>query len=199
MTSTLKGLNHESAQCCELYLEESIKDQQRKILVIGKLCELIEDQATNDYNDFSYDTASNIKQLVSNLPPFTGVDSTSLTKKLDDLSKKMLLDHSDNMSIQAKSDMMSSRLNDSCQDAIEKFTTMANKGKVIKDAQMREWANSMLSAPREFEDIQDSASSIYSENFEFRFDGLRKQNSRDIDDIERESSVMGMIENFEKL
>jgi len=61
MTSTLKGLNNESAQCCDLYLEESIKDQQRKILVIGKLCELIEDQATTDNNDFSYDAASNIK------------------------------------------------------------------------------------------------------------------------------------------
>jgi len=66
---------------------------------------------------------------------------------------------------------------------------------------MREWANSMLSAsaPRENEDMQDSASSIYSENFEFRFDGLLKHNSKDIDDSERDSSVMGTIENFEKL
>lgn len=43
-----------------MYLQESIKDQQRKILVIGKLCELIEDQATTE-NDKSYDTANNIK------------------------------------------------------------------------------------------------------------------------------------------
>jgi hypothetical protein len=80
----------------------------------------------------------------------------------------------DNMSIQARSDMMSSRLNDSCQDAIEKFTTMANQGKRIKDAQMKEWANVMLSGARLEEDINDSASSIYSENFEFRFEGLKK-------------------------
>lgn len=126
MTSSLKNLNKESVECCDLYLQESIKDQQRKILVIGKLCELIEDQATTDNNDFSYDTANSLKKLVKDLPPFTGVDSTPLTKKLDDLSKKMLLEHCDQMSIQAKSDMMSSRLNDSCQDAIEKFTTMAN-------------------------------------------------------------------------
>ena len=65
---------------------------------------------------------------------------------------------------------------------------------------MREWAKSMLSAPREDEHMQDSASSVYSENFEFRFEGLHKQNSKDIEDIERESSsVMSMIENFEKL
>jgi hypothetical protein len=126
----------------------------------------------------SYDTAKNIKFLVSNLPPFTGVDSTSLTKKLDDLSKKLLQDHSDNMSVQARSDLMSSRLNDSCQDAIEKFTTMANQGMKIKDAQMREWANVLLCAPKEDEDMVDSASSIYSENFEFRFEGLRKQKSK---------------------
>ena len=44
--------------------------------------------------------------------------------------------------------------------------------------------------------MNDSASSIYSENFEFRFEGLKKQNSRDLD---QESSVMSMIENFEKL
>lgn len=85
------------------------------------------------------------------------------------------------MSIQARSDMMSSRLNDSCQDAIEKFTTMANQGKKIKEAQMQEWANVMLSGAREDEEMKDSASSIYSENFEFRFEGLKKQNSRDID------------------
>lgn len=107
------------------------------------------------------------------MPPFTGVDSTSLTKKLDDLSKKLLMDQSDNMSVHAKSDMMSSRLNDSCQDAIEKFTTLANQGMKIHDAQMREWANFMLSSKEE-EEI-DSASSIYSENFEFRIDGLRRQ------------------------
>jgi hypothetical protein len=73
--------------------------------------------------------------------------------------------------VHAKSDLMSSRLNNSCQDAIEKFTTMANQGMKIKDAQMREWANFMLSAKDE--EIIDSASSIYSENFEFRFDGLK--------------------------
>ena len=43
MTDNLKNLNTESADCCDMYLQESIKDQQRKILVIGKLCELIED------------------------------------------------------------------------------------------------------------------------------------------------------------
>jgi hypothetical protein len=59
MTHTLKSLNKESAECCELYLEESIKDQQRKILVIKKLCELIEDQATTE-NDHSFDTARNL-------------------------------------------------------------------------------------------------------------------------------------------
>jgi hypothetical protein len=60
--------------------------------VIGKLCELIEDQASTENNDTSVGTAYNIKQLVNNLPPFSGVDSTSLTKKLDDLSKKLLLE-----------------------------------------------------------------------------------------------------------
>ena len=54
----------------------------------------------------------------------------------------------------------------------------------------------MLSNPREEEVMNDSASSIYSENFEFRFEGLKKKNSRDLD---QESSVMSMIENFEKL
>jgi hypothetical protein len=43
MTVNLRNLNTESAECCDLYIQESIKDQQRKILVIGKLCELIED------------------------------------------------------------------------------------------------------------------------------------------------------------
>ena len=61
---------------------------------------------------------------------------------------------------------------------------------------MKEWANIMLSHPREEEEMEDSASSIYSENFEFRFEGLKKQNSRNDD---QESSVMSMIENFEKL
>jgi hypothetical protein len=61
---------------------------------------------------------------------------------------------------------------------------------------MQEWANVMLSGAREDEEINDSASSIYSENFEFRFEGLKKQNSREID---QDSSVMSMIENFEKL
>lgn len=89
---------------------------------------------------------------------------------------------------------MSSRLNDSCQDAIEKFTTMANQGMKIKDAQMREWANVMLIAPKE-EEIDDYPSSIYSENFEFRFEGLIKQKSKG----EKSDSVMSMIENFEKL
>jgi phosphopentomutase len=78
MTVTLKNLNSESMECCDLFLKESIKDQQRKILVIGKLCDLIQDQATAD-NDPSYDTARNISKLVKYMPPFEGVDSTSLT------------------------------------------------------------------------------------------------------------------------
>jgi hypothetical protein len=130
------------------------------------------------------------------------VDSTSLTKKLDDLSKKLLMEQQTaNLSMNAKSDLMSSRLNNSCQDAIEKFTTMANQGMKIKDAQMRQWANFMLTptAPKEMEDI-DSGSSIYSENFEFRFEGLKKQRSKEEDNCnDGGSSVMSMIENFEKL
>lgn len=61
---------------------------------------------------------------------------------------------------------------------------------------MKEWANVMLSGAREEEDMNDSASSIYSENFEFRFEGLRKHHSRDMD---QDSSVMSMIEKFENL
>ena len=49
----------------------------------------------------------------------------------------MAQNNSDGMSVQEKSDLMSSRLNDSCQDAIEKFTTMANNGVKIKDPHMR--------------------------------------------------------------
>ena len=52
--------------------------------------------------------------MIKDIPPFQGVDSTPLTKKLDDLSKRMLMDQDDKMSIQARSDIMSSRLNDSC-------------------------------------------------------------------------------------
>jgi hypothetical protein len=129
------------------------------------------------------------------------VDSASLTKKLDDLSKKLLMEQQQtaNLSVNAKSDLMSSRLNNSCHDAIEKFTTMANQGMKIKDAQMRQWANFMLSAPKEKEDV-DSGSSIYSENFEFRFEGLKKQRSKCEDNNYNDgSSVMSMIENFEKL
>ena len=75
---------------------------------------------------------------------------------------------------------------------------MANQGKKIKDAQMREWANFMLSAPKDEEDI-DSASSIYSENFEFKFDGLKKNLSKNEDNDNDSGSVMSTIENFEKL
>jgi hypothetical protein len=135
--------------------------------------------------------------LVNSLPPFTGVDSTPLTKKLDDLSKKMLAQQtSDKLFVQAKSDIMSSRLNDSCQDAIEKFTTKANHGMKIKDAQMREWANTMLADQQEDpEEFMDSASSVNSPNLEFRIDGFKKQEHKSNDG----SSFMSMIENFEKL
>ena len=55
MTMNLKALNTESLYCQEQYLLNSIKDQQRKILVVQKLCDLIEDQATSA-NDLSFDS-----------------------------------------------------------------------------------------------------------------------------------------------
>ena len=56
------ALNKESLYCQEQYLLNSIKDQQRKILVVQKLCDLIEDQATSA-NDMSFDSQE-LKQLV---------------------------------------------------------------------------------------------------------------------------------------
>lgn len=47
---------------------------------------------------------------------------------------------------------MSSKLNDSCQDAIEKFTSMADRGMKINDPQMAEWAKQILSCKRIQED-----------------------------------------------
>ena len=56
--------------------------------MVQKLCDLIEDQATSA-NDMSFDSQE-LKQLVKNLPPFTGVDSRSLTAKLDEISLQMI-------------------------------------------------------------------------------------------------------------
>jgi len=58
---------------------------------------------------------------------------------------------------------------------------------------MQEWANYMLN--EQLDDIVDSASSIYSENFEFKIDGFDKKSSNG--DVQ--PSVMSAIENFEKL
>jgi hypothetical protein len=105
----------------------------------------------------------------------------------------MAQNNSDGMCVQAKSDLMSSRLNDSCQDVIEKFTTMANNGVKIKDPHMRQWADCLLSE-RKDEQMVDSGSSGYSENFEFKINGFKQNPERD-----DESSVMSMIEHFEQL
>lgn len=51
---------------------------------------------------------------------------------------------------------MSSRLNDSCQDAIEKFTSMADKGMKINDPQMSQWANQILSSKKVHEEFDSN-------------------------------------------
>ena len=60
---------------------------------------------------------------------------------------------SEQVSVQTRSDIMSSRLNDKCQDAIEKFTSMSDRGlKVNSNAQMSHWAEIILSKQGEPED-----------------------------------------------
>lgn len=77
--------------------------------------------------------------------------------QLDAISREMIAADqkidSDKVSVQTRSDIMSSRLNDKCQDAIEKFTSMSDRGlKVNSNAQMSHWAEIILSRQGEPED-----------------------------------------------
>ena len=77
MIQNIEQLNLESLECTEQYLQNNLKDQQRKIIVIAKLCELIDDQATAQTKDTgTADDQAKPKEV----PPFSGVDSSHLTK-----------------------------------------------------------------------------------------------------------------------
>ena len=67
MLTSTKILNEESQICSKSYQELSIRDQQRKILVITKICEIITEQSTS-YSlkiDFEENNEPNI--LVENI------------------------------------------------------------------------------------------------------------------------------------
>ena len=95
---------------------------------------------------------------------------------------------------------MSNKLNESCNDAIEKFTVMTNQGKKINEPQMRDWANQMLNGQGEYKfekSVSADSHSIFSDNYEFKFDNFKRDQSNS--SSEKMSRVMSTIENFEKL
>lgn len=51
---------------------------------------------------------------------------------------------SDNLSMQEKNEIMSSRLNNNINDVIEKFNTMSDKGMKINNQVMSYWASIIL-------------------------------------------------------
>mmetsp|Transcript_1955 Transcript_1955/g.3404 ORF Transcript_1955/g.3404 Transcript_1955/m.3404 type:complete len:93 (+) Transcript_1955:864-1142(+) len=88
MTSNLSKLNQDSLESQVEYLETSVKDQQRKIVVIAQLCDLIQEKATP--LQATQMSCGADHQQVKSIPPFHGMDSTQLTLQYDKMSQDII-------------------------------------------------------------------------------------------------------------
>lgn len=130
MRKNLEEINQESRVCSDEFEKINIKDQQRKILVIAKLCDLVEDHATT-YDSLRQQPSPPVKEVA----PFTGVQSETLTLHLDKQSEH-IVNHDpslqdDALTLHQKSEILSIRLAENCQEAIAKLESMAKDGKKI--------------------------------------------------------------------